>query len=40
MRSVNVKPWQVEDIFSKRAKELLKERLERSKRNEQNRRVI
>lgn len=37
MRPVNAKPWQVESLFSKRAKELLKERLERSKRNEQNR---
>lgn len=37
MRSINVKPWQVESLFSKRAKELLKEHLERSKRNEQNR---
>lgn len=36
MRPIKVKTWQADNIFSKRAKELLKERLERSKINVQN----
>ena len=37
MLPIKVLVWQGKDIFSKRAKELLKNRQERSKRNEQNR---
>ena len=40
MLSIKVLVWQGKDLFSKRAKELLKSRLERSKQNGQNRRVI